>query len=235
MSEKQGTESGIIAVELSSEHELEADHVDAVVDVKASAFFTGNAAFVNAREVAALVQRMAELGVPSTAFTLQAVQAETSEGLLTRSSSALYTVRIRLVDMSRVGDVLAALSGLKQATLLELRWGFTNESEARQEWMEALAREAVKKARRVAGGLGVALDGLHRFTERTWESRGGNGFGHGHGGYDPDSAGGGLKNKLSGSYGAQRNHSSLGFTVSHRKKVYVMATAEFRSRPAPES
>jgi uncharacterized protein YggE len=230
MSEKQGTESGIIVVELSAEHELEADHVDAVVDVKASAFFTGNAAFANAREVAALVQRMAELGVPATAFSLQAVQAETSEGLLSRSSSALYTVRIRLVDMARVGDVLAALSGLKQATLLELRWGFAREPEARQEWMEALARESVKKARRVAAGLGVALDGLHRFSERTWESRG-NGFGHG--GYERDS-GGGLKNKLSGSYGAQRNL-ALGFTVSHSKTVHVMATAEFRSRPAPES
>ncbi|NOK18771.1 SIMPL domain-containing protein [Corallococcus carmarthensis] len=231
MQERAATESGLIVVELSAEHELEADHVDAVVDVKASSFFTGNAAFTNAREVASLVSRMGELGVQDSAFTLQSVQAETTEGLLTRSSSALYTVRIRLVDMGRVGDVLAALSGLKQATLREMRWGYTHEPEARQDWLEALARESVKKARRVAAGLGVTLAGLHRFSERTWESRA---FGARHGGY----GGGGDEDVMpmapSGSYSVKRT-AALGFPVSHRKKVLVMATAEFQSHPAPES
>jgi uncharacterized protein YggE len=228
MSEKSGTEAGIIVVELSAEHELEADHVDAVVDVSASAFFTGQAAFTNAREVAALVQRMEELGVPSSAFSLQAVQAETTEGLLTRSSSAVYTVRIRLEDMARVGEVLAAFTGLKQATLRELRWGYAKEPEARQEWLEALARESVKKARRVAAGLGVRLMGLHRFAERSVEFPGFGGRG-GYGGGDeaalPMAAHGGsyVKGKV--------RVASLGFTVSHRKKVRVFATAEFQTQP----
>ncbi|WP_223643172.1 SIMPL domain-containing protein [Corallococcus sp. EGB] len=230
MPEQAAAESGIIVVELFSEHELEADHVDAVVDVKASSFFTGNAAFTNAREVAALVRCMEDLGVQAAAFTLQSVQAETTEGLLTRSSSALYTVRIRLVDMARVGDVLAALSGQKQATLRELRWGYTHEPEARQDWLEALARESVKKARRVAAGLGVTLAGLHRFSERIWESQafGARGGGYGGGGEDV------VPMAPPGSYSVKRT-ASLGFPVSHRKKVHVMATAEFRTRPAPES
>ncbi|MFB1481230.1 SIMPL domain-containing protein [Corallococcus sp. RDP092CA] len=229
MSERAAAESGVIVVELFAEHELEADHVDAVVDVKASAFFTGSAAFANAKEVAALVRSMADLGVPATAFTLQSVQAETTEGLLTRSSSALYTVRIRLVDMGRVGDVLAALSGLKQATLRELRWGYTHEPEARQDWLEGLARESVKKARRVAAGLGVTLTGLHRFTERIWESRAFGARAGGYGGGDEDA----MPMAPSGSYSVKRT-AALGFPVSHRKKVHVMATAEFQSRPAPE-
>ncbi|RKH46508.1 SIMPL domain-containing protein [Corallococcus sp. AB049A] len=230
MPERAAAESGIIVVELSAEHELEADHVDAVVEVKASSFFTGNAAFANAREVATLVRAMEDLGVQASAFTLQSVQAETTEGLLTRSSSALYLVRIRLVDMARVGDVLAALSGLKQATLRELRWGYTHEAEARQDWLEALARESVKKARRVAAGLGVTVAGLHRFSERTWESQA---FGARGGGY-----GGGTEDVMpmapSGSYGLkQPRTATLGFPVSHRKKVHVMATAEFQTHPAP--
>ncbi|RKG52048.1 SIMPL domain-containing protein [Corallococcus sp. AB011P] len=233
MPEQAATESGLIVVELSAEHELEADHVDAVVDVKASEFFTGNAAFTNAREVASLVGRMGELGVPASAFTLQAVQAETSEGLLSRSSSARYTVRIHLADMGRVGDVLAALSGLKQATLRELRWGYTREPEARQDWLEALARESVKKARRVAAGLGVTLAGLHRFSERTWESQT-RVFGLRAGGYGGDDDMRPLASTVS-SYSAPRASASMGFTVSHRKKVQVMATAEFRTHPAPES
>ncbi|MBZ4335260.1 SIMPL domain-containing protein [Corallococcus interemptor] len=228
MPERAAAESGLIVVELSAEHELEADHVDAVVEVKASSFFTGNAAFANAREVASLVRAMEDLGVPATAFTLQSVQAETQEGLLSRSSSAVYSVRIRLVDMARVGDVLAALSGLKQATLRELRWGYTHEPEARQDWLEALARESVKKARRVAGGLGVTLAGLHRFCERTWESQA---FGARGGGY-----GGGSEDVMpmapAGGYSVKRT-AAPGFPVSHRKKVHVMATAEFQTHPAP--
>ncbi|MFP2898499.1 SIMPL domain-containing protein [Corallococcus sp. 4LFB] len=230
MPEQAAAESGLIVVELSARHELEADHVDAVVDVKASSFFTGSAAFTNAREVAALVRLMEDLGVPATAFTLQSVQAETTEGLLTRSSSALYTVRIRLVDMARVGDVLAALSGLKQATLREMRWGYTHEAEARQDWLEALARESVKKARRVAAGLGVTLAGLHRFSERTWESRAFANPGGAYGGGNEDV----MPMAPSGSYSVKRT-AALGFAVSHRKKVQVMATAEFRTHPAPES
>lgn len=231
MPEQAAAESGIIVVELSAEHELEADYVDAVVEVKASEFFTGNAAFINAREVASLVSKMEELGVLASAFTLQAVQAETSEGLLSRSSSARYTVRIRLVDMGRVGDVLAAISGLKQATLRELRWGYTRELEARQDWLEALARESVKKARRVAAGLGVALDGLHRFSERTWESQT-RVFGLRGGGYGGDEDMRSMAPTVS-SYSAARPSAGMGFTVSHRKKVQVMATAEFRTHPAP--
>ncbi|MBZ4376559.1 SIMPL domain-containing protein [Corallococcus sp. AS-1-6] len=227
MPERAAAESGLIVVELSAEHELEADHVDAVVEVKASSFFTGNAAFANAREVASLVRAMEDLGVPATAFTLQSVQAETQEGLLSRSSSAVYSVRIRLVDMARVGDVLAALSGLKQATLRELRWGYTHEPEARQDWLEALARESVKKARRVAAGLGVTLAGLHRFCERTWESQA---FGARGGGY-----GGGSEDVMpmapAGGYSVKRT-AAPGFPVSHRKKVHVMATAEFQTHPA---
>ncbi|CAM4434932.1 SIMPL domain-containing protein [Corallococcus exiguus] len=230
MPERAATESGIIVVELSAEHELEADHVDAVVDVKASSFFTGNAAFANAKEVAALVRLMEDLGVQASAFTLQSVQAETQEGLLTRSSSALYTVRIRLVDMGRVGDVLAALSGMKQATLRELKWGYTHEPEARQDWLEALARESVKKARRVAAGLGVTVAGLHRFSERTWESRAFGNHGGAYGGGNEDV----MPMAPSGSYSVKRT-ASLGFPVSHRKKVHVMATAEFQTHPAPES
>ncbi|RKH62876.1 SIMPL domain-containing protein [Corallococcus llansteffanensis] len=229
MPEQAGTESGIIVVELSADHELEADHVDAVVEVKASAFFTGAAALTNAKEVAALVRGLEDLGVPRTAFTLQAVQAETSEGLLSRSSSATYTVRIRLDQLERVGDVLAACTTLKQATLRELRWGYARELAARQEWIEALAGESVKKARRVAAGLGVKLAGLHRFTERTSESLP---FNPGRGGY-----GGGGEDvvPVTSSAGYGKVRASLGFTVSHRKKVHVMATAEFRTAPAPES
>ncbi|RKH38124.1 SIMPL domain-containing protein [Corallococcus sicarius] len=229
MPEQAGTESGIIVVELAADHELEADHVDAVVEVKASAFFAGTAAFTNAKEVAVLVRGLEDLGVPRTAFSLQAVQAETTEGLLTRSSSATYTVRIRLEQLERVGDVLAACTAVKHATLRELRWGYARELAARQEWMEALAAESVKKARRVATGLGVKLAGLHRFSERTSESPP---FNPGRGGY-----GGGHEDVtlLSSAVSYGKGRASLGFTVAHRKKVHVMATAEFRTAPAPES
>ncbi|QAT83107.1 hypothetical protein EJ065_1507 [Corallococcus coralloides] len=220
MPEQTGTETGIIAVEVSAEHDLEADHADAVVEVKASAFFTGAAAFTNAKELAALVRGLEELGVPRTAFSLQGVQAETNEGLLTRSSSATYTVLIRLEQLERVGDVLAACTTLKQATLRELRWGYSREPVAQQEWMEALAAESVKKARRVAAGLGVKLGALHRFAERpespNYSLRRGDFLG------SDDMA-------PRGSYGKGRV--PLAITVTHRKRVQVMATAEFHTLP----
>lgn len=221
MPEQAGSESGNIVVELAADYELEADHADAVVEVKASAFFTGVAALTNAKELAALVRGLEELGVPRTAISLQSVQAETNEGLLTRSSSATYTVRIRLVQLDRVGDVLAACTTLKQATLRELRWGYTRELAAREEWMEALAAESVKKARRVAAGLGVKLGALHRFIERpespNYSSR------------PMDLLG--SDDMPPRSYGKGRV--PLGFTVTHRKLVSVMVTAEFRTSPVP--
>ncbi|CAM3707930.1 SIMPL domain-containing protein [Corallococcus sp. ZKHCc1 1396] len=230
MPEQAGAESGLIVVELSADHELEADHVDAVVEVKASAFFTGNAAFTNAREVAVLVRALEELGVPRTAVTLQSVQAEMSEGLLTRSSTAVYMLRIRLEQVERLGDVLAALSTMKQAALRELKWGYSRELELRQDWLEALARESVKKARRVAAGLGVRLAGLHRFSERTLEAHL---FATGRGGYNVGDEGSSVPMSPGGSY--SKGRVALGFPLSHRKKVHVMATAEFRSVPTPES
>lgn len=221
---EQGAESGIVVVEVSAEHELEADRVDALVDVKASAFFTGTAALTNAKEVAALVRRLEELGVPRTAISLDAVQAELSEGLLSRSSSATYSLRIHLRDLERLGDVLGAFTGLKQATLRELRWGYGREAEAKEEWMQQLAQVAVRKVRRVAEGLGVRLAGLHRFTEKVTEFQGA-GF---RGSYEPVPPAG--SSMARASYGG-----GMGFTVAHRKKVRVEASAEFRTTPASAS
>ncbi|MBU8894219.1 SIMPL domain-containing protein [Corallococcus sp. M34] len=211
--------AGHIVVTVSSEHELEADHVDAIVDVRATAFFTGGAALTNAKEVLALVRRLEELGVSKDAFSLEAVHAEMNEGLLTRSSSAVYTLRIRLDALERVADVLGAFTGLKQATLRELRWGYARETEAREAWLEELARAALRQARRVADGLGARLGGTSRFAEKVTVVQ----APVAHGAYDA----GAIKSR---SYGGGRP--DLGFTVAHRKRMLVEATVEFHTLPA---
>ena len=69
--------------------------LDLHVTVKGSSVVSGDAALKKAKEVNQLVEALISLGVKEDAVKLQGVNIETSSGVLVKSSSASYRLRIR--------------------------------------------------------------------------------------------------------------------------------------------
>jgi uncharacterized protein YggE len=147
-------------IEVSGEHEeaLEARAVDVLVTVQGSSFFTGRAALKKAKEIAELVERLAaDAGVGDAAIELVSVRAEVKSGLLGKTSSAVYQLRIRCEDLERLPNVLGVVTSAKQATIDQLSWLYPDDAATEGRLLEAASARAAVKARAIARALDVRI------------------------------------------------------------------------------
>src|SRR5262245_16129339 len=93
------------AIVVSATHH-HADAADLHVIVRGSSLVTGSAALKKAAEARRLVEDLAAAGLADEDVALQGVSAEVSSGLLGRSSTAQYRLRVRVRDLDRLPDVL---------------------------------------------------------------------------------------------------------------------------------
>lgn len=207
----------LLRVVVTHEDELAASYADLRVTVRGSSLVTGNAALSKAREVAVLVQALAVVGVPETSIRVEDIAVQVESGLLTKSSSATYILKIRCAKLDSLADVLGAITSQKNVQLGNIEWGYAEPDDLRTRWLVDCATRATERARRIADALGVKLLGVHQFGEpdvevaatRDYESR---------------SPGLGMMR-------ARMTAADLGLSVSHSKKVAVRVRVEFRIAP----
>ena len=84
-----------IRVSVDSREEAQATRADLFVNVKGSSLVSGNEALKKAKEVSQLVEALTSFGLSPEAIHLQGVHIETSSGVLLKSSSATYRLKIK--------------------------------------------------------------------------------------------------------------------------------------------
>ncbi|MBS2027800.1 MAG: SIMPL domain-containing protein [Deltaproteobacteria bacterium] len=210
----------VIQVEVRLEEEVEASHAFLHVTVKGSSLVTGNAALTKAREVAALVQALEGVGVSQKEIRVENIYAEVSSGLLTKSSSATYTLRVRCNKLDTLADVLGAITSQKTVELESLEWGYPDDDALKTAWLVKCAERANERAKQLAEALGVKLLGVHRFGEPELSSHAQMYRGA------PGAVGG----SYDGSAPMRRKMGAadLGLAIAHAKKVDVRAVVEYR-------
>lgn len=206
----------VIEIEARYEEEIPADRADLHVTVEGSSLVTGRAALQKAREVAALVRAVTAEGVAEADIQLQGVQAQVTSGLLGKSSTALYRLRIRARDLDRLAEVLGAVTSQRNVTLERIAWGYPDTAATRVVWLERAIHLARQKADAAAAALGVTLLGVHRLTEVTLdeEGRANEQFATRSRGVAPARA--------------AMTSADLGLEVSHSRRAGVRVTVEFR-------
>ncbi len=155
----------LLRVVITREDELEASHADLRVTVRGSSLVTGSAALTKAREVAALVSALGGIGVPEGSIRVEDVAVQVESGLLTKSSSATYTLKIRCAKLESLADVLGVITSQKNVQLGHIDWGYPESDDLRTRALVDCATRATERARRIADALGVKLLGVHRFGE----------------------------------------------------------------------
>jgi uncharacterized protein YggE len=157
-----------IKITASHKEELSATYADLHVTVKGSSIFSGAEAMKKAKEVTMLLEAMSRLGIKEEAFSLQGVHIEGVSGVLLKSSSAVYRLKIRCDDLNQLAEMLDVISSQKNATLERIEWKY-NEDEARERGLNAALEKAKDKAQNVADSFNVKLLGVYDFIENVYD------------------------------------------------------------------
>jgi len=157
-----------IKISASHREEIFASHANLYVTVKGSSVVSGNEAMKKAREVSQLVEALTGFGLSPEAVQLLGVQIETASGVLLKSSSATYRLRIKLEKLDQLADVLDILASQKNALLEHIEWKYPEEA-ARERGLEAAITKGKVKAEKVAAAMGVKLLGVYEFIENTFD------------------------------------------------------------------
>lgn len=144
--------------------EISATHADLHVTVKGSSVVSGDAALKKAKEVNQLVEALTSLGVNEEAVKLQGVHVETSSGVLVKSSSASYRLKIRCEKLEQFAEMLDAIASQKNASLDRVEWKYDDDA-ARERGLNLAIENAKRKAQVIADSFGVKLLGVRDFVE----------------------------------------------------------------------
>jgi uncharacterized protein YggE len=157
-----------IKISAAHKEEIFATHADLHVTVRGSSIVSGAEAMKKAKEVTLLLEALTKLGVKEDAFSLQGVHIEGTSGVLLKSSSAAYRLKIRCNDLNQLAEMLDAISSQKNATLERIEWKYS-EDEARERSLNAALEKAKAKAQKVAAALNVKLLGVYDFIENMFD------------------------------------------------------------------
>ncbi len=157
-----------IKVSASHREEISATYADLHVTVKGSSVVSGDAAMKKAKEVNQLVEALNSLGIKDDAIKLQGVNVETSSGVLLKSSSASYRLKIRCEKLDQFAEILDVISAQKNSSLDWVEWKY-DEDAARESGLNAAIEKAKTKANKVAASLGVKLLGVYDFIENNYD------------------------------------------------------------------
>lgn len=160
----------LIKVEAVETREIKADRADMHVTIRGSSLVTGQAALNKAREVAQLVLDLEAVGVAQDAIQVQGVSAEVTTGFIGKTSSATYSLRVRLAMLDTLPDVIGAITSQKNTQLSRIEWRYPDDDETRDDMMRVVIERAQKKARLIAGAFGVQLLGVSGFDETFQDS-----------------------------------------------------------------
>ncbi|MBI5964658.1 MAG: SIMPL domain-containing protein [Chloroflexi bacterium] len=157
-----------IKISASHREEISATYADLFVTVKGSSVVSGNEAMKKAREVSQLVDELTRFGVPAGSIHLQGVHVETSSGVLLKSSSASYRLRVRCDALGQIADLLDIITSQKNAALERIEWKYADD-EARERGLESALTKAKSKAEKVAAAFRVKLLGVYDFLENSFD------------------------------------------------------------------
>ena len=157
-------DNGIIRVSTSERLEIEAASARLHLRIEGETFVYGNAALQRSREVAELVARLKSFGVHDEDVSVASVQARVNQGMLGKSSRAVFSLKVTVRDLSVLPDLLGAVVSVKNAELERLEWVFEAEERLIELSGKAMAN-AQRKAQVMAAAIGFEIAGLRSASD----------------------------------------------------------------------
>ncbi|MBC8289192.1 MAG: SIMPL domain-containing protein [Planctomycetes bacterium] len=158
------SELHIVTVKESSDAELTAAGAQIIVRIAGQSFFTGNEAFKKAQEVADCTAALKRVGVTEDDITLASVTTEIETGILSKTSSAIYHLSVRVTAMEAFGPALAAISSQKNAKIAGMSWHYPDLDETKAATLQNAVRASKVAATQIAIALGTTVSAVHKLS-----------------------------------------------------------------------
>ena len=156
-------ENGILRVSETATADIEAARAFVIVNVTSQKVAFGNAALTASTDLQQTIDQIKQKSEDIEVET-ESVSVETSSGILGKNSSANYTVKFIVKDLSLLGDVLGVCSEGKNLSIQSLIWDYDEEEEKFK-----LIKQAVRKAKTKADGMmaeiGYAVVGIRSCSD----------------------------------------------------------------------
>jgi hypothetical protein len=208
-----------ITVGMTHIEEVQSDRADLFVTIKGKSLVTGQEAFKRAIEVRQLVEGLTGFGLSESDIFLEGVQAEVTTGVISKSSSATYRLRICCHNLDNLADILGIITSQKNTNLTQLLWKYSNPEQLQSRLLETGLTKLKQKAEIIATALDVDLLGIASFEEQYLDSEA-----------SPPVAR--MQLELAATERARRiTKEDLGLEVSHSKQVTLKLTATYRVSP----
>lgn len=158
----------INTINVSATHTIEvpANRAQLHITIKGTHLVLGNAVLEKAREVNTLVQELLKLGIEKNDITLESIQADITSGLLSKSTSATYALKVLCRNLDNLPEILTIVTGQKNITLNSLEWGYPEDQSLLLKGLSECTRIAQEKANTIANVLNIKLLGVHKFVDR---------------------------------------------------------------------
>ena len=155
-----------IAVNIELKEEVLANRVNLFVEVKGDSFVSGRTALKKAKEVRSLVEGLMQIGIAEENIQLMSVQAEVSSGMLTKSSSARYSLKILVADLDALADVLGIVMAAKNASVNSLEWLYDDFEKIHNVMLEEAIARAESRIAVMCKGLQHEKVAVYTMTEK---------------------------------------------------------------------
>ncbi len=146
--------------------EVQASGADLYLTIKGNSFFTGQAAIKKAKEVQQLVAGLIGAGVIEEDISVQSVSLSSEKGMVTKSSSAKYKLRVRCHNLDKLPDVLGAVTASNNIIMDNIDWRYDGLEAKENEWMMEAIGKSSRRAEKIASGLALKIVGVHEFRMR---------------------------------------------------------------------
>jgi uncharacterized protein YggE len=160
----------LLYINVDEEFQSDAKACDLYLQVRGSSFWSANEALKKAKEVSGLVNELSGIGVANSEIEILEVTARKEKGLVSSSSSADYSLKVKCTDFSKFPPILGVVTRQKNISLQYMDWDYGNDEDAQTRAIERALAKAKRKAKIVADALGVSIQGVHTFTDEVFHS-----------------------------------------------------------------
>jgi uncharacterized protein YggE len=154
-----------ISTEISVEERVRATGATFSLEVTGTASVGSMAAIKKSKELLAIANLLATLGVPEERMQIETVSFASKEGWL-GGSTARIDLEITAVPIAKTAEMLAGLSLMKGVKLEGLHWEFDDLSERRDTLLVRAVEASKRQAGLIASAAGVPLRSIYSMSQK---------------------------------------------------------------------
>ena len=154
---------GVLRVSETETDEIDAARAFVMINVASEKVLFGNAAIAASEDLKSIVTKIKAVS-EDVEVDIEAVSLATNSGILSKNSTANYTIRLTVNDLNALGAILGICSEGKKMSVISVIWDY-EEDEAKLSLIKSAIRKAKRKADEMMGEIGYSIIGIRSCSD----------------------------------------------------------------------